>query len=147
MKYYGTVQAAEGCPTISVVLDDEIAGNFKNSFSCSNGEIPAELTIGATPKNFIHLASFMERYPLSGPGSGLIHAFANRHHERAQDFQKILDKEAPTGNIHLLVAPREYQSLAASIFHRTKALPLGDTVGLGKTVTATAALIPLCRQS
>jgi len=143
VTYCGTVDASKDNATISVTLEenaDAAVHAFKKQFSCANDESSPALSIGASPGNCVQLDSFMKRYPLDGDGLDWIRAVANLRRERAKDFHRFLKHEMTPGRFHLLLPPREYQEMAASIFHHCKTLLLGDTVGLGKTVTAIAAL-------
>jgi superfamily II DNA or RNA helicase len=143
LKSYGTVNASEGNATISVVLEedgDEAIHAFRRQFSCVKDESSPTLSIDASPGNCVQLDSFVKQYPLEGRGLDWIHSIAEARRQRAKDFQLFLDHEMPVGRFHMLLPPREYQELAASIFVHNKMLLLGDTVGLGKTVTAITAL-------
>lgn len=140
LKYYGTVHAVEGSSQIAVTLDEEASVNFKKTFYCTAGPNPDELLINASVTNCTSLTVFMERYPLSGDGLELVNATLRRSQERAEVFTGALEGQMPSNAFHMLVPPREYQSQAASIFCRNRVLLLGDTVGLGKTVSAITAL-------
>ena len=143
MKYCGTVDASKDNSTISVTLEedaDAAVHAFKKQFSCANDESSPALSIGASPGNCVQLNSFMESFPLEGQGLDWIHSIAEARRQRARDFHRFVNHEMPPARFHMLLPPRQYQELAASIFLHGKTLLLGDTVGLGKTVTAIAAL-------
>lgn len=143
MKYCGIVDASKDNSTISVTLEedaDAAVHAFKKQFSCANDESSPALSIGASPGNCVQLNSFMESFPLEGQGLDWIHSIAEARRQRARDFHRFVNHEMPPARFHMLQPPREYQELAASIFLHCKTLLLGDTVGLGKTVAAIAAL-------
>ncbi len=143
MTYCGTVDASKDNAAISITLEedaDAAAHAFKKQFSCTKDELSPALSIDASPGNCIQLDSFMRNYPLDGPGIDWIHSIAEARRQRAKDFHRFVNHEMPPTRFHMFLPPREYQAMAASIFHHCKTLLLGDTVGLGKTVTAIAAL-------
>ncbi len=142
MTACGTVNASQEHGNIFVALeeDEEVEQAFKEKFSCSRDEMSSALSIDASPGNCVELDAFMENYPLEGQGLDWIHSIADARRQRAKDFHGFLNHQIPQAHFNLLLPARDYQEMAASILQHCKTLLLGDTVGLGKTVTAISAL-------
>jgi SNF2 family DNA or RNA helicase len=65
---------------------------------------------------------------------------ANSHRRKQAELDEILANPRPPSSFALAYPPREYQSLAASLYLAKGGLLLADEVGLGKTVSAIATL-------
>jgi SNF2 family DNA or RNA helicase len=65
---------------------------------------------------------------------------ADKHLERERQIELILASEYKPPDFRLALPPRDYQKIAADLTLKSGALLLADDVGLGKTVSAIAAL-------
>ena len=83
----------------------------------------------------------MQRFPLHCEGPRKIKALAKQYKEKTSLVEKFLTGQQPPLALELAVPAREYQLVAASVYLQTQCLLLADEVGLGKTISAIAALV------
>jgi SNF2 family DNA or RNA helicase len=95
----------------------------------------------ATPENCRDLEAFLFRYPMDVRPQHLLEERANQHRERMSLVDRFLHGEGSDKKFDLKLAPREYQSLAASMWLTTGGLLLADDVGLGKTCVSFCGFI------
>ena len=82
----------------------------------------------------------LERYPLEVTPRARLEERAARFEERAEAFAQVLSGAVAPRTFELALPPRGYQRVAADLALRAGGLLLADDVGLGKTVSAIAAL-------
>jgi len=92
---------------------------------------------------------FVQRYPLQIESLADLTAASRRHQDKILTLNQILGGEYKPRTFKLALPPRDYQSVAAELYTAQGYLLLGDDVGIGKTVSAIAALrdsrtLPAC---
>lgn len=98
------------------------------------------LRLTDTPSTCRDLEWFSERFPLEIPDEALLRERAQQHRETILRMEQIVDPGYQPRQMELAIPAREYQLRAAELLLARKSLLLADEVGLGKTVSAIAAL-------
>lgn len=99
------------------------------------------LVISDTPENCRDLKWFMSRYPCEIESATWFDAQVKRHEDNERLIQGILCGESRVApKVAMALPPRQYQQIAADLVSTTGHLLLADDVGLGKTVSAIAAI-------
>lgn len=99
-------------------------------------------TISATPANAFELNWFRERHPLDflDDTENKFHRLVSLERRRQKSIEE-LETEGYTPQVFkLALPPRDYQVVAADLAIRSGNLLVADDLGLGKTITAIAAL-------
>lgn len=100
------------------------------------------VTISDTLESCRDLAWVLDRWPLELQKSDLSHLLerAGRHKENQDIISRMLSADYEPRDFTLELPPRPYQRIAADMALRMRELLLADDVGLGKTISAIAAL-------
>lgn len=96
------------------------------------------LILAHSPAICRDLEWFMARFPLDVAQRETLEAASRAHQERIIDLDNILAGNYRAERFTMALPPREYQAQAAELYLKRGFLLLGDDVGLGKTITATA---------
>lgn len=144
MTTYGSLTLERGTPGRWVVsnLAPHVAIAFKRLFP----RVPAtatDLHLSDTDEVRADLGWFMQRYPLATVETGELADGARRVADRIAERERILLPTWSPGEVPGFKPGRQpylYQTQAARIAVNNGGLLLGDDVGLGKTISAAAAL-------
>jgi SNF2 family DNA or RNA helicase len=98
------------------------------------------LRLSATIENSRELEWFLGRYPMEVKNPDLLHQLANKHREKETILDTLLKGLHSGEPFKLKIPPREYQELAARMWHTVGGYLLADDVGVGKTVSAICGL-------
>jgi SNF2 family DNA or RNA helicase len=98
------------------------------------------VSLSDTPENARELKWFAERFPLTFEPADYFERRVEEHLHRERQIELVLAAEYQPPEFSLALPPRDYQRLAADLALRSGGLLLADDVGLGKTVSAIAAL-------
>lgn len=93
-----------------------------------------------TPETCRELAWFLQRFPMEVDRPDHLAAQAAAHAAREATVRRVLAAGYAPRAFDLAVPPRDYQRVAAELLLANGALLVADDVGLGKTVSAIAAL-------
>lgn len=118
-----------------------VALRLKRVFPKINGKRVGILTLSDTVENARDLEWFIERYPHDLDRPSLLKERSNSHRERETVISQLLKGAISSIEFPLAIPAREYQAQAAHILKVSGGLLCADDVGLGKTVTAIAAII------
>ncbi len=99
------------------------------------------VSLSNTPDVCRDLEWLAERYPLKFDPRAALTAQANKHRERQAMVDDLLAGVRAPQKIDLAFPPRDYQRVAADMLVGTNRYILGDDLGLGKTVSAIAAMV------
>ncbi|MHB1675055.1 MAG: SNF2-related protein [Acidobacteriaceae bacterium] len=141
MKTYGSVKVKEKQRKLEIRLEPQVAIRFKRVFPKIDKTAVGVLQLTLTPETCYELQWFMERFPLQYEGQRKIAALAKQYKEKTSLVERFLTGQQPPLALELAVPAREYQLVAASVYLQTQSLLLADEVGLGKTISAIAALV------
>jgi SNF2 family DNA or RNA helicase len=120
-------------PHVALRLKRVFAKVAKGSFG--------KISISNTPENCLELEWFLGRYPLEVIGGGdELRSGAEAHRDTERAIAETMSPDYVAPSFELALPPREYQKIAAELALRTGGLLVADDVGLGKTVTAIAAM-------
>lgn len=88
------------------------------------------------------LQAFVDRFPLefSERDRAALHNGAEAHRRMEREVALVLAGRAEARAFPMALPPRSYQAVAAELFLKRGSLLLADDLGLGKTVSALAAL-------
>lgn len=100
-----------------------------------------KVSLSNTPDVCRDLEWLAERYPLKFDPRAALTAQANKHRERQAMVDDLLAGVRAPQKIDLALPPRDYQRVAADMLVGTNRYILGDDLGLGKTVSAIAAMV------
>lgn len=115
---------------------------LKRVFGKMDTHTPGEARLSHSVENARDMLWFIERYPLKMTESGRrkLAKDSKRYVEQMKLLDQLLSGEVQSDHFEMAIPPRDYQRLAATAFLRSKALLLGDDVGLGKTCVGICAL-------
>jgi SNF2 family DNA or RNA helicase len=115
----------------------------KLNASCDRFQQKGRVHILASVDKTAELEWVRERFPLTikeGVSIELWEKQIDKAHKRAEAVEQVLGAGYEPPAFALAEPAREYQKIAADLFLRTGHLLLADQVGLGKTISAIAAL-------
>jgi SNF2 family DNA or RNA helicase len=98
------------------------------------------VSLEATPENCRELLWFTERYPMDVDPRAVLETRAAEFDHRQAEIERILSGAYVAPEVALALPARDYQKVGAALAVRSGALLLADDLGVGKTVTAIAAL-------
>lgn len=127
----------------SVACPPHVMTRLKRVFErISKGDM-GQAFLADNPENCRELTWFLERFPMemSAQASSRLTAGAEAHRLTQERVQAILDgREIADNCLEMALPAREYQKLAADLVATTGRLLLADDLGLGKTISAIAAI-------
>lgn len=136
LKYFPATQAwLIECPP-------EMAMRLKRIFPRCSQEGGTKLRVKHTPEVANDLEWIRLRFPLAADAGdeSFLATAAEAHRARLARIEAIIASPPLPGAFEMVIPPRDYQSLAASLYIEQNFLLLGDQVGLGKTISAIASL-------
>lgn len=143
-RTYGKVEFCTGddAEAWRITAEPQVLITLKNVFPRVMKDHRGAVTVKSNDEVCRNLEWFMLRYDLSISAGDLkaLRAGARRHRDTILRLEEIIDAKYKARPIPLAIPARDYQRQAAEVFLRRKGLLLADDVGLGKTVTALAAL-------
>lgn len=145
-RTYGTVSlilnSADGAPTWKIEAEPQILLVLKNIFPRMMKSAHGYVTIQSTDEVCRNIEWFLMRYDLKiGPKAlAALKAGSKGHKDTIQRLEDLIDPGYVAKAIPLAIPARDYQRQGAEILLARGGLLLADDVGLGKTVTAIAAL-------
>jgi SNF2 family DNA or RNA helicase len=125
-----------------IEAEPQILITLKNVFPRVMKDCRGAVTVKHTDEVCRNIEWFMMRYEFSIDAKSLkvLKAGARKHRDTILRLEEIIDPNYKPKAIPLAIPARDYQRQAAEIFLRRGGLLIADDVGLGKTVTALAAL-------
>ena len=138
MKTYGSMKLVAGMwevtaePHVMIKLKACLGKVNKNEFGT--------VKVKHSDETCRDLEWFIQRYPLVCESAAELVAGADSHRRTAAQLEVITMHKQQYMSFPLEIPARDYQKMAAEIFLNRKALLLADVLGLGKSVTALAAL-------
>ena len=127
-----------------VAANPHVLGRLKRLFPRVNAEAgrKGELRIRRSPEIDRDLEWFMDRYPLEmgTADRAELARGAERHRADEEVVEAVQAGTYEPREFELAVTPRGYQRTAADLWLRLDRMLLGDSMGLGKTITALTGL-------
>ncbi len=139
MRYHGTVKLTKK-GTWLVRAEPHVMMRLKRVFGRFRGKTPKTMTLRNTLEVCRDLAWFCERFPLEIEQADYLARRSEDHREQAEHIAALFAGEIEPRPFELAIPARDYQRIAAEAILRRGSLLLADDVGLGKTVSAIAAL-------
>jgi SNF2 family DNA or RNA helicase len=140
MKTYGTLTYNKRNRCWDIKCEPHVAIRLKRVFAKIDTWQYGTLSISATVENCRDLQWFLERYPMEVFPWELLTERADKHRERQSIVEQLIAGKLTHEPFSLKIPPREYQTLAATMWLASGGLLLADDVGLGKTCSAIAGL-------
>ncbi len=139
-RTYGSIHHNAKENQWEICCEPHVVYRLKRVFGKIDVRQHGTLTVTASRENSRDLEWFIERYPMVVEPADKLHELASEHRDAESLIHRLISGVEPTKEFQLLVPPREYQTLAANVWHASQGLLLGDDVGLGKTVSAICGL-------
>lgn len=138
---YGSVRYHPVAQRWLIECEPFVRSRLKRVFPRAPQEAGDTIRLSATAENSRELAWFLERYPMDVDQPDVLTSLAERHKQAERDLADLLAgyKAAPV--MPLAEPAREYQVMAAQMLDVKDGYILADDVGLGKTVSAIAAMV------
>lgn len=138
---YGSVRYHPVAQRWLIECEPFVRSRLKRVFPRAPQEAGDTIRLSATAENSRELAWFLERYPMDVDQPDVLTSLAERHKQAERDLAALLAgyKAAPV--MPLAEPAREYQLMAAQMLDVKDGYILADDVGLGKTVSAIAAMV------
>lgn len=130
-------------PWWMVQCKPHVMTRLKRVFERVNKHQHGTVLLADSPETSRELLWFLDRFPMAIEAGDRkrLEDQAKVHKDREALTQLILAGDyTPTGETSMALPPREYQVIAADLVCATGGLLLADDLGLGKTVSAIAAL-------
>jgi hypothetical protein len=142
MRTYGVVERAsdEEGGGFRIRAEPHVMLKLKRVFPKIHKGTHGTVVLSDTEENAADLRWFLIRYPMELRDAQRLHARADAFAVRSSAIEALLSGKIAPPALELALPPRPYQRLAAAIAMRAGGLLLADDVGLGKTVSAIAAL-------
>lgn len=128
--------------TWAIECSPEVAMRLKRIFPRVTQKGGTHLRVKHTPEIANDLEWILLRWPLAidPDAEAFMRSAAAAHRERLARVERAAAQPILAGAHEMTIPPRDYQQLAANLFLEQGHLLLGDQVGLGKTVSAIAAM-------
>jgi len=118
-----------------------VSTRLKRVFPRAPQQAAEWIRISATPENTRELEWFLQRYPMQVDQPDKLRDLAMQHVQQEQRLADLLAGHIPPPKIELAIPAREYQIAAAQMLDVRDGYLLADDLGLGKTVSAIAAMV------
>jgi SNF2 family DNA or RNA helicase len=144
MRTYGTCEIGKNHFTFRI--ESHVAIRMQRFFGEARIRDNGTIVLPTTPSNIVDVDWFLQRYPMTVTRSGgrdgrpWIASRAAEHAALMEDVALVLQGDRRPDPVALAVPARDYQLRVAHALRRTGRLLCADELGLGKTVTALAAL-------
>lgn len=141
MTTFGTVRRMTGWWIVS--CEPHVRSRLKRVFARAPKQAAEHIRISDTPENSRDLAWFLERYPMDMEADVAEHLQRQsvQHVSMEIAIADLLAARRPLTNVQMAVPARDYQLQAADAVAIRGGLLLADDVGLGKSVSAIAAML------
>lgn len=125
-----------------VTCRPQVAIKLKNYFARAYHGNAGAIELHNTDEVCRDLLMFLGRFPMeiSPEHRKLLAAGGRRHRDTVLTIEEMIDSKYKPRAFKLKLPPRVYQRQGADIFLKLKSLLNADDVGLGKTITAIAAM-------
>lgn len=142
MRNYGTLRFDAARKEWVIVTTPDVTMRLKRIFPRMQQDTATELRLRATPEVALDLEWCLARFVMQveTDDARRLAADAQAHRHKQDVLDAILNSGRAPMAFPLALPPREYQSLAATLYLTQGCLLLADEVGLGKTVSAIASL-------
>lgn len=141
-RTYGTLRlASAGAGKWVIAAEPHVIQTAKRLWRRGGG-VTGKIYLDATPAAAVDLRWFLDRYPLEMTPADeyRLHEIADRHEESLLRVQDYLGHHVPPPAFALALPPRDYQAREAAVVLEQGHLLVADEVGLGKTISAIAAM-------
>lgn len=139
-KTYGTCKLDKKRRQWKIEAEPHVIMRLKRVFGRFGGRVPRKMALKDTLEVCRDLAWFCERWPLKVSPTAYLLERAATHEKRMADILAVFAGNLEPREFKMALPPRDYQKIAAEALLRQGALLLADELGLGKTVSAIAAL-------
>lgn len=138
----GSLEFNPGSRQWVVKAQPHVAIRVKRVFEKAAQFTAGEIKLADSLENCRELLWFLERYPLELGVSdrARLTERAAQHKERESLVDRMLTGQLAPRSFELALPPRDYQRVAADLWIQIGGLLLADDTGIGKTVSAIAAL-------
>lgn len=136
-RTYGTAKLVKN--TWHVQVEPHVAIRLRRLFKKA-GNQHGVIKLAATDEVSRDLQWFASRYPIDFEPAQALELRAAAFEERTRMFDALLTGRATPRAFDLAIPPREYQRVAAELALQSGGLLIADDLGVGKTVSAIAAL-------
>jgi SNF2 family DNA or RNA helicase len=122
-------------------VEPHVAIRLKRMFGRIGGQF-GEIRIKDSEEMCRELQWFVDRFPLEIPDAHRqwLDDQSAKYQARMGTFTRLLSGELEPSRFEMALPPRKYQRVAADLLIRSQGLLVADDLGVGKTVTAIAAL-------
>lgn len=137
-KLHGKIEYLKPEKKWRIRTEPHIVLRLKRMFERIKKEESSVVTISDTIETCADLEWFISRYPMEMDAAtrGLLRFNAKQHVDHLEKMELIVREDyAPRVFQGMKIEPRSYQKIAAEWYLRQKFILLGDTVGLGKTIS------------
>lgn len=141
MRQYGTIEHQGDYWVIR--CEPHVRSRLKRVFARAPQRAADTIAISDTPENSRDLAWFIERYPMDVARAvrAQMDERAAEHREMERSVEELLALRHPPTDVVMAVPARQYQLVAAEMVAIRGGLLLADDVGLGKSISAIAAML------
>ena len=142
MRNYGKLHFDPARREWVIETTPDVTVRLKRIFPRIAAERATVMRVVESPEVALDLEWVLVRFPMSlAPADAQrLGTLSAAHRRKQMELDEILANPRPPSSFALAYPPREYQSLAASLYLAKGGLLLADEVGLGKTVSAIATL-------
>lgn len=137
MRTFGEAVLQDGTWTIR--CEPHVLLRLKRVMGKTNRQA-STLKLSNTPENCRELEWFADRYPLTFSHPDVLTSKATSFREKVKRLDSIIGADYTPRDFELAIPAREYQRVAAELLLEQGYLLLGDDLGIGKTVSAIAAM-------
>lgn len=123
-----------------IQVEPHVAMRLKRVLGRVKANAVGVIVLKNTDEICMDLQWFMQRYPLDVLPLDALESRAKRYKATGERFAMLVAGEAQPQHFELAEPPRDYQRIAAEAMLRMRGLLLADQMGLGKTISAIAAL-------
>lgn len=138
MRRFGTAKLVQG--TWLIEAEPHVLMRLKRVFGRYGGRIPKVVHLRDTLEVCRDLAWFCERFPLTIRPAAYLKRRAKEHRKRGDNIVKLFSGKFDPRAFELALPARDYQRVAAEALLRRGSLLLCDDLGVGKTLSAIAAM-------
>lgn len=140
-KSYGTVTYVPALERWRITCEPHVRTRLKRVFPRAPQAAGDHIHLSASEENTRELAWFLDRFPMEVDRPDILAGLTERHKAAEQALAELLAGYVAAPALPLAEPAREYQVLAAQMLDVRDGYILADDVGLGKTVSAIAAIV------
>jgi superfamily II DNA or RNA helicase len=143
VRNFGTAELlkdSEGVHHWQVTAEPHVMIRLKNIIGRINKASIGTVTVRNSPEVCRDIEWFCQRYPLEIKQPDILKSGADQYRAQLEALERIQAPDYQPRTFSLALPPRHYQSVAAEAYLTRKSQLLADHVGLGKSITALAAL-------